>query len=55
LVNTPPRPPTPPPQPAPRRGPGRGGAGALETEEQARNRLEMVVRAYAPCLACGVH
>jgi len=30
-------------------------AGALETEEQARNRLEMVVRAYAPCLACGVH
>ncbi len=30
-------------------------SGVLETEEEARNRLEMMVRAYGPCLPCGVH
>jgi F420-non-reducing hydrogenase large subunit len=29
--------------------------GALEAQEVMRNRLEMVVRAYAPCLPCGIH
>jgi len=30
-------------------------SATLETEEEARNRLEMMFRAYAPCLPCGVH
>ncbi len=29
--------------------------GVLEAQEVMRNRLEMVVRAYAPCLPCGIH
>ncbi len=30
-------------------------AEVLETQEVMRNRLEMVVRAYSPCVPCGIH
>lgn len=30
-------------------------SASLEGEEEARNRLEMMFRAYAPCLPCGLH
>jgi F420-non-reducing hydrogenase large subunit len=30
-------------------------AEVLETQEVMRNRLEMVVRSYAPCVSCGIH
>lgn len=30
-------------------------ARVLESQENMRNRLEMVVRSYAPCIPCGVH
>jgi F420-non-reducing hydrogenase large subunit len=29
--------------------------GGAEPGERTRNRLEMAVRAYAPCIPCGVH